>query len=151
MHEPVDLSAVVGARTAAYGSFRRNAELTQQLVALTRGGVPISFALVEEHVHMSCHKTARMAVGGQTGDSMVDLRGYTRITCEELLSTDRWSCTANGLGRLWYRQTLERATRWDQLPHDIRDYLLSFLDALSMAVLSCTSQGYKAAMKEYCE
>ena len=135
-----------------YGSFRSNAELTQQLAGLVRGPIPVTLALIEEHVHMACHKTSRMAIGGQAGDSLVDLRGYALRTLEEMLDDDHWAVP----GAIWgsdqppFLQLLVTAKQWYALPYEVSDFIVEYLTALYRAVRSRHPHAYEEHMKEYC-
>ena len=133
---------VLAQRTASYGSLRLNMFVTQWLLVIARGHTPLPNALLEGTAFMVCQKAARMIVGGQTGDSLVDMKGYT-TRCLEELTVERWPIP-EGLQRR-FELTVEPHAK---LPKAAMGYIERFLTALQKGLWSGSRRQLEACMKE---
>ena len=86
-----EIAKVLDERTATYGSFADNALLTDMVLTWLRGSDPHPDVAVEEAAHMVAHKAARIIVGGITGDSHVDMKGYLRLIPAYCAPHPKWA------------------------------------------------------------
>ena len=138
-----NVSDIVAQRTASYGSLRLNMFVTQWLLVITRGPSPLANTLLEGTCFMVCQKASRMIVGGETGDSLVDMRGYT-LRCLEELCHDRWP-VPEGLRRR-FELTVEPHAN---LPKEALAYIDRFLTALQTGIWSGKAAVLHAQMEPF--
>ena len=86
-----EIEKVLAARTVTYGSFADNAMLTDMILTWLRGSEQHPDIAVEESAHMVAHKAARIIVGGITGDSHVDMKGYLRLIPIHCAPHPKWA------------------------------------------------------------
>ena len=86
-----EIERTLAERTAAYGSFADNAMLTDMVLTWLRGSDPHPDVGVEEAAHMVAHKASRIIVGGITGDSHVDMKGYLRLVPTYCAPHPKWA------------------------------------------------------------
>ena len=88
---PDRVDEVLDERTATYGDYAENVAVTSEVLHWLRGPTPHPDPVVEETAHMVAHKAGRIIVGGVTGDSHVDMRGYMRLCAARCSVHPSWA------------------------------------------------------------